>query len=382
MTNWKKYKFSEFVEINPSVKFNGNGFISYVEMKDLNENNKYCYPSDNRVLSSGSRFINGDTLFARITPCLENGKICQVRELKDGIGFGSTEFLVFRGKKGISDNDFIYYLSIWERLKSHAELSMTGTSGRQRVQRKAFDELEILLPPLSEQQAIASILSSLDDKIELNRRQNETLEKIAQAVFKHWFVDFNYPGATGEMTDSELGKIPKGWRVGKLGEIIELVYGKALKEENRITGDYVVVGSNGLVGTHSEYLVEAPGIVIGRKGTIGEVNWIDKHFYPIDTTFYIRDLMRVDGLYFHYFILKAQDFKRINSDSAVPGLNRNEAYKNEIIIPDRNVVVMFNRLVQEFFLKKKVNKEQNEVLSSIRDSLLPKLMSGKVRMKV
>ena len=114
MSDWKKYRFSEFVEINPKVSLKGNEDYSFVEMKDLQDGNKLCFPSVERKPSSGARFAEGDTLFARITPCLENGKICQVKGLKNGIGFGSTEFLVFRGKKEISDNEFVFYLSRWD----------------------------------------------------------------------------------------------------------------------------------------------------------------------------------------------------------------------------------------------------------------------------
>jgi type I restriction enzyme S subunit len=215
----------------------------------------------------------------------------------------------------------------------------------------AIANLEVPLPPLPIQTRIAAILSALDDKIELNRQTNATLEAIAQAIFKEWFVDFRYPGATGEMQDVGTGGmnwaglepapthlIPKRWRVGRLGEICELAYGKGLKSDMRVKGECPVVGSNGVVGTHNEYLVQGPGIVIGRKGTIGQVTWLHDNFFPIGTTFYIKDQLAVKGLYFHYFLLKGQDFKKIGSDSAVPGLNRNQAHDNLVIIPSKGVI--------------------------------------------
>jgi len=99
----KFYTFSEFTEINPTVSFKGKDKISFIEMKDLSNEYRFAYPSQERKLASGARFTEGDTLFARITPCLENGKICQAKKLKNGVGFGSTEFLVFREREGISD---------------------------------------------------------------------------------------------------------------------------------------------------------------------------------------------------------------------------------------------------------------------------------------
>lgn len=174
--------------------------------------------------------------------------------------------------------DFIYYsvIKISDELRNAAHHSTAVPI----LNKSAFSDFEIEAPDLHTQIRIAAILSALDDKIDLNRQTNATLEAIAQAIFKKWFVDFRYPGATGEMQDSELGPIPKGWRVGKLEDVCEFAYGKGLKAENRIRGDYPVVGSNGIVDTHNEYLVEGSGIVIGRKGTIGEVTWLQMNFFP------------------------------------------------------------------------------------------------------
>jgi type I restriction enzyme S subunit len=241
--------------------------------------------------------------------------------------------------------------------------------------RESFYRLPVKVPPIEEQRRIAEMLSALDEKIELNLEMNRTLEKIAQATFKHWFVDFQFPGFDGELVDG----LPKGWRTGKLGEVLELVYGKALKSENRIEGKYPVIGSSGVVGFHNEFCVEGAGIVIGRKGTIGEVIWIDENFFPIDTTFFVKDLLGVEDLFFHFYLLQKQNFKNIASDSAVPGLNRNEAMRNDIIIPDKQVVLRFNEIIKPLIEKKSSLKTQNQTLTQIRDNLLPKLMSGKIR---
>ena len=189
MSEWKEYKFSDFVTLNPTVSLKGAEEYSFVEMKDLQDGNKFCFPSAKRKTSSGARFQEKDTLFARITPCLENGKICQVKGLENGIGFGSTEFLVFRGKENVSENDFVFYLSRWEEVRRFAESNFEGTSGRQRVNKNCFDNLFLELPYYSEQIQIASILSSLDDKIDLLHRQNKTLEQLAETLFRQWFVE-------------------------------------------------------------------------------------------------------------------------------------------------------------------------------------------------
>ena len=230
MDNGKEFSlitFSEAVEINPQVPLKRGSKYSFVEMKDLDNAFKYAVPSTKRELSGGARFQEKDTLFARITPCLENGKICQARGLENKVGFGSTEFLVFRGKEGVTDTDFVYYLSRSRTVRDHAEANLQGTSGRQRVSTESFNSLFINLPTLSEQKRIASILSSFDEKIDINRKVNQTLEEIAHAIFKEWFIDFNYPGATGEMVDSPLGPIPKGWRVGELSELCNITMGQS-----------------------------------------------------------------------------------------------------------------------------------------------------------
>lgn len=362
MGEWKEYRFSDFVCINPTVKLPKEN-ISFVEMKDLNESTRYCMPSQERPLSGGSRFEEGDTLFARITPCLENGKICQVKGLKNRKGFGSTEFYVFRGKKNLSDTDFVYYLSRWEEVRNHAEKNMDGTSGRQRVPKEAFSDLYLSLPEMSIQKNIVSILSVLDDKINLLHLQNTTLEKMAETIYRQWFIE----------------EAKEDWKDGTLGDIIDLNYGKSLKEELRTGKGYPVVGSSGIVGYHSEYLVERPGIVIGRKGTLGVVVYLKDNFFPIDTTYYVTPKESSLLPYYNYCLLKSINFEELNSDSAVPGLNRNIALAWEIKIPPINKIIEFNNWSLDFFKKIESNQEQIQILTQLRDTLLPKLMSGEIK---
>lgn len=177
--------------------------------------------------SGGSKFRNGDTLMVRITPCLENGKTAYVSILDDGeVGFGSTEYIVFRNIEGVTDSKFVYYFVTSPWLREIAIKSMEGSSGRQRVQQFVLENLEVNLPSLDEQRRIAGILGSLDDKIELNRRINANLE--AQALFQSWFVDFE-PFRDGPFVDSELGKIPQGWKVGTLLEVADITMGQSPK---------------------------------------------------------------------------------------------------------------------------------------------------------
>ena len=260
-------------------------------------------------------------------------------------------------------------------------------------QRRMF----VTLPALAEQRAIACVLRTLDDKIELNRRMNATLDAMARALFKSWFVDFDPVRAkirkrdTGlpkdiadlfpdRMVNSELGEIPIGWEVKPLGDLLDLVYGNALKADNRRhDGDVPVYGSNGQVGWHDRRLVQGPGIVVGRKGNPGTVTWAAMDFFPIDTTFYVVPKGKNHTLHFLFFALKGQDLPAIAADSVVPGLNRNLAYMNRQIIPAGQIVEHFNRYVDPIFTRSNQLDVESATLALLRDTLLPRLTSGDLR---
>lgn len=202
----------------------------------------------------------------------------------------------------------------------------------------------------------------MDNKIDLLHCQNTTLERMAETLFRHWFVE----------------EAQEDWEEGILGDVLNLVYGKALKEELRTGIGFPVVGSSGIVGYHSEYLVEGPGIVIGRKGTLGKATYLFKNFSPIDTTYYIESKNNSIGLIYEYCLLKTLSFE--NSDSAVPGLNRDIALSTEIKLPPLEKIQAFNEINIPIFGKLERNFEQIQTLEKLRDNLLPKLMSGEVRL--
>ena len=255
---------------------------------------------------------------------------------------------------------------------------------------------------LDQQRAIAHILGTLDDKIELNRRMNETLEAMARALFTSWFVDFepvrakmdgrwhrgeSLPGLPADLWDlfpdrlvpSQLGDIPQGWEVKPLGEVIQLSYGKALKADDRKVGDVPVYGSNGQVGWHSESLAPGPGIVVGRKGNPGYITWTHSAFFPIDTTFYVETKDDDLSLPFLYFSLQDQDLPSLSADSAVPSLNRNLAYMNSQLVPAKLVVEAYHQQAMPMFINRYQLEQESRALAEQRDALLPRLVSGEVR---
>ena len=284
-----------------------------------------------------------------------------------------------------------------------ALLSWARSGGTRNALTKAMIEsLVIPAPPLAQQRRIAHILGTLDDKIELNRRMNATLEEMARALFKSWFVDFepvrakmdgrwrrgeSLPGMPAELYDlfperlvpSELGDVPEGWEVKVLSELVELAYGKSLKADSRRAGNIPVYGSNGQIGRHDEKLVDGPGVIVGRKGNPGLVAWSHTDFYPIDTTFYVKSIDKNIGLYFLLYALTEQNLPSVAADSAVPGLNRNLAYMNSQLVPNAGIVAAFDLQVKAFFANTQRMEEEARTLADLRDALLPELVSGEIR---
>ena len=239
----------------------------------------------------------GDVLITTEAPLGEVAQLCQQRVAL------AQRLILLRGKSEVLDNRFLKFLMQSAPVQHQLHARATGTTVL-GIKQKELRQIGLALPPLPEQHAIAHILGTLDDKIELNRRMNETLEAMARALFKSWFVNFDPVRAkmagrdTGlpkrladlfpdRMVDSELGEIPEGWEVKTLGDLLELAYGKALRADSRHDGDVPVYGSNGEVGWHNKRLVQGPGIVVGRKGNPGVITWAAIDFFPIDTTFYV-----------------------------------------------------------------------------------------------
>jgi type I restriction enzyme S subunit len=291
-----------------------------------------------------------------------------------------------------NDPRFAYYL-----LKTIDFSRYNSGSAQPSLNRNYIYSISVSVPEPIEQQAIAYILGALDDKIELNRRMNQTLEAMAQAIFKSWFVDFDParakaagqqpPGLAPQIVDMspdlfvdyELGEIPRGWEILTLRKVCELAYGKGLKASERKPGKVTVMGSNGQVGWHDEALVSGPGIIVGRKGNPGIVTWVHNDFYPIDTTFFVIPLKESMPLTYLYHALNQLDLHHLSADSAVPGLNRNIAYMSRILVPSPEMLRVFDRQAMAFAERTHQAEKQSCTLAAIRDVLLPKLISGQLR---
>ncbi len=367
--NWKTYKIKDIAEVvnggtpKTEIPKYWNGDIPWLTPKDLTGYNKI-------YIERGNRNITKEGLNNSSAKLLPIGTVLLTSRAPIGyVAIAKNKISTNQGFKNliinstIANNVFIYY---WIKNNVGYLKSLgTGTTFGE-LNKSTFENLEIEIPLLPEQKAIASVLSSLDDKIDLLHRQNKTLEQMAETLFRQWFVE----------------EAKEDWEVGKLGDVINLNYGKGLKKEERSGKGYPVIGSSGIVDYHTEYLVDAPGIVVGRKGTLGKVIYLWDNFYPIDTTYYVTSKENTKNLLFEYHLLKTLNFEEMNSDSAVPGLNREIALSTEIIIPPTILRMKFNEIVKPKFDKIHKNQQQIHTLEKLRDTLLPKLMSGEVRVKM
>jgi type I restriction enzyme, S subunit len=277
---------------------------------------------------------------------------------------------VFRAREGISNPDFIYYLSRTPILREPAIKSMIGASGRQRAQKTVIENTLVPAPPLSEQNRIVSILSTYDDLIENNRRRIQLLEQAARLLYKEWFVRLRFPGHEHSKI---INGIPEGWKKKTLGEFAPLKYGKALKEDNRISGTFPVYGSSGIVGSHIKALVSGPTIIVGRKGNVGNVYWSSDDCWPIDTVYYIDTS---NSNFFLYYALQSMSF--ISTDVAVPGLNRDFAHSRNIILPENKILQLFEDTVIPLHKQMDILRDKILKLHKARDLLLPRLMNGEI----
>lgn len=448
-SEWQPFLLKDFIDFNPKEKLPKGAVAKKVAMDKLTEFNRSIVGFEREPYKGGTKFRNRDTLLARITPCLENGKTAWVDILEnEEVGYGSTEFIVLREKPGVSDSKFIYYLSISPQLRALAIQSMTGSSGRQRVQNDVLLNSEMILPPLPEQQAIAHILGTLDDKIELNRQMNETLEQMAQALFKSWFVDFDpvidkalaaghpipeplqkraqlrqalpndqkllhaRPELVEGFPDSftfteELGWIPKGWEVKPLDDIAMLGSAKRIfaneyqeqgipfyrgKEVSKLSkgesfSPEIYISKDKFDEIKLKYPVPKQGdILITAVGTLGNVYLIrasDEFYFKDGNVIWINQYKtELNGLYLHGWLASSQtkhEIEKITIGSTQQALTIAGLSQIQLAIPTSPLVVAYQKIVGSYISKIDLNNASISRLAQIRDTLLPKLISGELR---
>jgi type I restriction enzyme S subunit len=274
----------------------------------------------------------------------------------------------------LSLQKYLYYQIFSDSFEQYIKAVQTGTS-IPHVSLKQIGDFPIVLPSISKQKRIAEILSSLDKKIEINRRINDNLEQQAQALFKSWFVDFE-PFRDQPFVESELGMIPEGWRVGTIGELLDIKYGKDHKKLS--DGEIPVYGSGGLMRKCECALYDGESVLIPRKGTLNNVMYVNEAFWTVDTMFY--SIPKIDNVVlFTYLYLCGKDLASMNSGSAVPSMTTEILNNMQIVIPTEMVIRDFNIKVTSIYSRIKHGDNESRCLSQLRDTLLPRLMSSEIK---
>ena len=377
MEEWKEYKLGEVGRITtgktPKTSHEEyfDGGIHFITPSDINSPYKHIEQTARTLTKSGIDSIKSNTI--------EKGSICVSCIGNIGyVGIATMNCTTNQQINSITvynrfDRDFVYYVikNLWRYFKNYEGQSTTLSI----LNKGQFSDIIIKAPSLETQIKIASILSSLDDKIEVNRRINENLEQQAQALFKSWFVDFE-PFKDGEFVESELGKIPKGWRVGSLSELLEIKYGKDHKKLN--DGNIPVYGSGGIMRKVDKFLYSGESVLIPRKGTLNNVLYVDESFWTVDTMFYTIPKLNNVAI-FAYLYLLGKDLASLNAGSAVPSMTTEILNNMKIIIPPHDILCYYNSVVSSYFSKIKYNSDESRRLATLRDTLLPRLMSGEIK---
>lgn len=395
MEEWKEYKLGEICEFQNGYAFKSTDFVDsgdnrVVKIKELKDGGVKFF-NDSSYISCDDDEIRDkfainylDVLFAltgdpvnKPNPLSWVGRVSLYK-------YKETSLMNQRVCKTLPsekiDNLFLYYYfrqpDVFYQLASKA----TGSASQANISTKTIADVCISLPPLPEQKGIVSVLKSLDDKIEVNRRINENLEKQAQVLFKSWFVDFG-PFKDGEFVESELGMIPKGWRVGKLDEIIKENPKSTIqvKQARDIKGRYPFFTSGSSILEFENFLVSGRNLFLNTGGVAGVKFYIGDAAYSTDTWCIKGVHDYSDFLYLYLSRIENLINTQYFEGSALKHLKKKALKERMLIIPTIDVISVFNKIVKPIYNKKMDNIIQSRRLVELRDTLLPKLMSGELK---
>ena len=380
MEEWKQYKLSDICDLIAGFAFKSVDFgtegVSVIKIKDIQPPFVNLDDADKVNLSAYDtaklkKFLisKGDFLLAMTGATI--GKIGKY--ISNEQSYLNQRVLKFQPKEQV-DSKFVYYSLLANAFQLYILNHIDSDSAQPNISANTIGKYELSIPCIETQKRIVDILSSLDSKIELNRRINDNLEQQAQALFKAWFVDFE-PFKDGNFVDSELGRIPEGWQVGQLDELIEIKYGKDHKK--LLSGNIPVYGSGGIMRYVNMPIYEKESVLIPRKGSLNNVLYVNHPFWTVDTMFYTR--MKINGIAkFIYLFISPIDLLSMNSGSAVPSMTTDILSKIRLVIPPKNIFDNFESLIAPFFEKIDSCNKEIYKLSNLRDALLPKLMSGEL----
>ena len=387
-SEWIKKKLSDIADFNPRETIKKGAIAKKIPMDILRPFYRDIPYYVEECFSGGTKFRNGDTIMARITPCLENGKTAQVSILNDGeVGFGSTEYIVFRAKEGIANKDYLYYLVCSPEVREPAIKSMVGSSGRQRVQTDVVKNLEIDVPPLVDQEKIGSFLKSFDDKIALNDKINKNLEQQAQALFKSWFLDYEPWG----------GSMPNSWNSGKLGDFAEIKRGGSPRPIQEYLSDsglrwlkisdvtslqtpFIIDIKDHIIeaGLRKTVFLKAGSLVLSNSATPGVPKILDVDSCIHDGWLYFPESKFSKEYLYLYFKYIRQQLVNLSNGSVFNNLKTDILKGYPTILPDKETLRRFDDIVMPMFLQMRNLTRESHKLADMRDVLLPKLMSGEL----
>ena len=376
-SEWTKKKFSDIADFNPRETIKKGAIAKKIPMDVLRPFYRDIPYYVEECFSGGTKFRNEDTIMARITPCLENGKTAQVSILNDGeVGFGSTEYIVFRAKEGIANKDYLYYLVCSPEVREPAIKSMVGSSGRQRVQTDVVKNLEIDVPPLVEQEKIGSFLKAFDDKIALNDRINKNLEQQAVAVFNKF-----YDASANQQPFTTLINVlgggtpktgnPEFWD-GSIPFFTPKDVGTpyTFKTEKYITELGLKRCNSRLYPTNTTFVT--------ARGTVGKISLAGAPM-AMNQSCYALTSDIVDPLLVYFYVLKAVNALKHKASGAVFDAIVTRDFDGEIIniLSDADSKAALS-IIKPMMEAIHNNSKENMRLSAVRDTLLPKLMSGEL----
>ena len=331
--------------------------IAYISEEDLNRLDKHKTQEGDIVYSR-----RGDIEKCAYISSRESGWLCGTGCLK--VSIDST----------IALPKYVAYLLSTPESKAWLVGNAVGTT-MLNLNTTVLSDFPICLPDLDTQQKVVEIIDSIADKIELNKRINDNLEQQAEALYKSWFVDFE-PFKDQEFVESEFGLIPEGWQCTTLSELLSIKYGKDHKK--LAEGTIPVYGSGGLMRYVDTKLHEGEAVLIPRKGTLNNVMYVNEAFWTVDTMFYSIPKQENSCIY-AYLFLANKDLASMNAGSAVPSMTTDILNNMLIIAPPAEVLRQFNNICNVYFSRINQNNIENANLSNQRDTLLPKLMSGELK---
>lgn len=382
--NWKTYKLSELIKIvgggTPKTTEPNywSGSIPWLSVKDFQGERKFVYETEKTITEEGLKKSSTKLLPKDSIIISARGTVGELAVLGKEMSFNQSCYGILPNEK--IDNQYLYYLLKQKVLELQ---SLSYGSVFDTITTKTFDGLNVKLPQsIYEQQSIASILSAIDDKIENNLVINKTLEEMAMALYKHWFVDYG-PFQNGEFTESELGLIPKAWKVKRLDELGKISYGSMPKKEMLSISGYPVFSGYNNVGYYPDYNCDDGKVIIVARGVggTGDIKMTKEKCYLTNLSICIFNNFNLISDILLYYGLNYKGLHYLRTGSAQPQITINDLKKVHILIPEKSIENQFLSFFKDLMSKRDRNLKENQTLTKLRNTLLPKLISEKIRLR-